>query len=122
MKIDSCRSCQAPIIWSVTRKGKRMPLDAEPTSRGKFVLEGEDDDGAPQAVFMGDRPYTGDRYESHFGSCPQAAEHSGRPRSPAGPPAAPAGSCRPDGDGFCATHPTCDLVRGILESLRANVR
>jgi hypothetical protein len=42
-----CRSCRAPVVWIVTDKGKRMPVNAD----------GEDGRG-----------------ESHFATCPHAAD------------------------------------------------
>jgi hypothetical protein len=35
---DVCRSCHQSITWAVTQKGKRMPLDPEPTAAGNIVL------------------------------------------------------------------------------------
>lgn len=43
-----CKSCGAPIIWCVTAKGKKMPVDIP------------DDPGIPTA--------------SHFDTCPDAAQ------------------------------------------------
>jgi hypothetical protein len=43
-----CRSCGAPILWCITVKGKKMPVDVP-------AVEGE--------------PTT-----SHFATCPQAGE------------------------------------------------
>jgi len=38
MKADRCRSCKAPIIWAVTKTGKRMPVDETPTKGGNIIL------------------------------------------------------------------------------------
>lgn len=35
---DVCRSCQAPILWGITSKGKAMPLDLEPVEAGNVFL------------------------------------------------------------------------------------
>lgn len=118
MKTDSCRSCGAAIVWTLTQKGKRMPVDAEPVSNGKFVLEDEEDDEKRRAVYIGEKGgYGGERYSSHFGTCPHAAEHSGHPRNEA----RAEGACRPDGHGFCATHPPCDMMRVLVDALRREV-
>lgn len=45
-----CRSCGADILWCITKKGKKMPVDLPP-------------DGS-------DEPTT-----SHFATCPNADEH-----------------------------------------------
>ena len=110
MKTSECRTCGSQIVWATTEKGKKMPLDAEPTSKGRFVLEGDDKDR--KAVFVHDDQYTGDRYESHFKTCPQASEHSRRAPAPA------KSDCRPDGYGYCATHPPCDMMRVLVDSIR----
>jgi hypothetical protein len=34
-----CASCAAPIIWAVTAKAKRMPVNFEPGPAGNVVLE-----------------------------------------------------------------------------------
>ena len=34
-----CASCGAPVVWALSKNGKRMPLNAEPTEDGIFVLE-----------------------------------------------------------------------------------
>jgi len=70
MKTSNCRNCGENIIWTITRKGKRMPVDAEPVSKGKFILDPENEVGDIPAVFIGDNDrYTGERYNSHFDSC-----------------------------------------------------
>lgn len=33
-----CRSCGAEIIWAITTRGKRIPLNAEPTMKGNMVI------------------------------------------------------------------------------------
>jgi hypothetical protein len=42
-----CRSCQSPIYWATTEKGKYMPIEE----------------------------YAPNRYRSHFSSCPNADGH-----------------------------------------------
>jgi len=53
--VTRCRSCGAPVIWIVTAKGKRMPVEAEGAKRG----------------------------ESHFAHCEHAADWR-KPRTPEG--------------------------------------
>lgn len=74
MKLSQCRSCGDPIIWTVTSKGKRMPVDADPVHEPRgFRLE-EDGDQV-NAVFTAD-PGAGELlYVSHFSTCPQADAH-----------------------------------------------
>lgn len=35
----ACGSCDAPIIWASTVKGRPMPVDAEPDPDGNILLE-----------------------------------------------------------------------------------
>ena len=73
---SKCRSCNADIIWTVTRRnGKPMPVDFEPTDDGDFVLDREGDGSFTATKYYarihGDRP----RRKSHFASCPNASKH-----------------------------------------------
>lgn len=72
MRLAHCSGCDAPIIWTVTSKGKAMPVDADPTIVGRgFRLEEHDGDEV-RAVFTAD-PAPGEQlYVSHFSSCPDA--------------------------------------------------
>lgn len=77
MKIDHCRSCHAPVIWSVTAKGKRMPVDAEPVATGniKLFVNGS-------GIVYSSKPgpsETEERYLPHFATCPQVG--SWRPKA-----------------------------------------
>lgn len=63
---DTCRSCQAPIIWVTSATTKRpMPLDAKPEKR--VVV---DEHHVGRVV---------DAYVSHFSTCPNAAQHRKKP-------------------------------------------
>ena len=61
------------MVWCRTTKGARNPMDPEPTSAGKFRLEQEDHTSGPLAVYAPD--YSGERYISHFVTCPSADKH-----------------------------------------------
>lgn len=77
-KVAICRSCRAHIIWAVTARGVRIPLDAEPNPvKGNMVIELD----APEGI---DGPQTWrartadllldskqDRYMPHHATCPQ---------------------------------------------------
>ena len=76
-RVTECRSCKAEIIWTRTERGKRMPVDAEPSSAGNFVLQGEDD--PPLAERLPNdaaATYTGEKHQSHFETCPHAKNWS----------------------------------------------
>jgi hypothetical protein len=76
---DRCRSCKKPIIWAVTTKGRRMPLDPEPVENGNLILRHRMS-GLPTALYLthgADVELQPDekRYVSHFATCPYAAQH-----------------------------------------------
>lgn len=76
MTLAHCRSCDAPIIWTLTTNGKRMPVDADPViaARG-FRLDDEVEGPDPIARYIGN-PSAGERlFVSHFSSCPNADQH-----------------------------------------------
>jgi len=75
VKVSTCRSCQAPVIWAVTARGKRIPMDAGPREDGGFVLRGQRADDPPLALAKGESRGREPRYVSHFATCPQADEH-----------------------------------------------
>jgi len=64
--IKKCASCGAPIIWALTERGRRMPLDATPTT-GAILLTSASSP-VPTAKF-------GPVYTSHFATCPHADQH-----------------------------------------------
>jgi len=77
-----CQSCGAPILWGETKAGKKMPVDAEPSSAGTVLyrpmqggalLEFLTPLEAVAAVAEGQRLRT-----SHFATCPHAAQHRRR--------------------------------------------
>ena len=72
----TCRSCGAPIRWERTVNGKAIPLDPDPVADGNFGIR---NDGKVASIhgFPDDAP----RYVTHFATCPNAAQHRGRPRS-----------------------------------------
>jgi hypothetical protein len=64
---DPCRSCGAPIIWAITDRGKRLPLDAMPNPAGNVRLT-----GGNAIVLKKDDVYDGPRYMPHFATCKDA--------------------------------------------------
>ncbi len=70
---DTCRTCQKPILWAVTRNGKDMPVDPEPSPDGNLKLT--DRPGmAPLAEVLPVAKRFGMKrlYTSHFTGCPGA--------------------------------------------------
>lgn len=66
-----CKSCGASIQWMVSEGGKKIPIDADPSPDGNLILFGTGAHPVPKL-------WTGDRYKSHFATCPNAAQHRKR--------------------------------------------
>lgn len=71
--LADCRSCGAPVIWTVTERGKRMPVDAEPVPGGNVRLEQSTAGAPPTAVYTKASPLVVE-HTSHFATCEQAGE------------------------------------------------
>jgi len=79
MNKQHCRSCGAKILWAVTEKGKRMPLDAEPSEAGNIFLQHRPNQN-PLAVYTTEEQRKATKgtlmehrlFTSHFATCPQA--------------------------------------------------
>lgn len=75
--MNTCRSCDASIVWADTSSGSRMPVDAEPVPDGNLVLTYPSPGRAlalvvdPAQLLLDDPP----RYRSHFATCPNADQH-----------------------------------------------
>ena len=72
-----CRSCSQPIIFALTAKGRRSPLDAEPAPDGNIDLQVVEDQELLAAVQVEPRSRP-NLYRSHFASCPDATRHRRR--------------------------------------------
>lgn len=77
LTIFRCRSCNAPVRWAITERGRRMPLDVEPSDEGNILLQ--DREGRePLAVVLTkgqiaafDGSLQRHRlHRSHFATCP----------------------------------------------------
>lgn len=67
-----CRTCKAPIVWVLTKSGKRMPIDHAAVPDGNIVIDGI----TAHVLKPGVTPPQGvPRYKSHFVTCPQAVDH-----------------------------------------------
>lgn len=87
-----CTACQAPILWTLTEAGKRLPVDAETDGRGVTIaLEVDDGNVIPTGDTAGDGETTipivyvtgrnieaaqlfppAHRWRPHFATCPNA--------------------------------------------------
>jgi hypothetical protein len=73
----ACQSCKAWIIWAVTERGRRMPVDAQMNIGGTLVLCYEVDEldrpTSGQMVLQAPADYRGPKWISHFATCPKAS-------------------------------------------------
>ncbi len=70
--MDKCKSCGAEIIWTTTKNGKKMPVDAKPIKR--IILKKNN----LIEFFETGIEYISeitDTYVSHFSTCPMANKH-----------------------------------------------
>ena len=68
--MSTCRSCGAELLWGETKNGKRIPLDVTTAIDGNLEL-----DGRSVRHVTPDANALGNRYKSHFVTCPGAAAH-----------------------------------------------
>lgn len=68
--MSSCRSCGEPVIWALTQREKRMPVDVVPVVGGNIELE------TPLATYVQKSDKL--RYVSHFATCVDADQHRKR--------------------------------------------
>lgn len=71
--IAQCRSCNAPIFWAESVKGKIMPMNSDPAADGTFRLVDRAGEN-PLAVFVrqSDRDAGLRLYACHYATCPDA--------------------------------------------------
>jgi len=78
---SECRSCQAPIVWTITANGKRMPCDIARHANGDFFLFRRADRIESIHRESSHRSAQGARnrrqlgHDSHFATCPNADDH-----------------------------------------------
>lgn len=79
----TCKTCGKQIFWAKTIKGHNIPMDMSPSTDGLFVLV--QDGGSMLALHVSDQDQRAKRevergakrYQSHFSTCPDAAQHRG---------------------------------------------
>lgn len=79
-----CGTCSAPVIWAISEKGSRTPINPEPLPTGGNIRLRDTGGPTPLAVVLNTRQQFGLHwlYTTHFVTCPQAAQHRrGRSRS-----------------------------------------
>ena len=66
-----CRSCGVVIVWAKTRNGKFIPIETTAVANGNIALSKE---GTKLVADYVDEAFSGQRFISHFVSCPSAKE------------------------------------------------
>lgn len=81
MSYAVCESCSRDILWAVTGKGKRMPIDPQPRGDGNLAVY-RDVHGSLRARVL----KKGEQLESyerpampHWATCPYADRHRKKP-------------------------------------------
>jgi hypothetical protein len=82
-EVKPCRSCGTEMRWATTTKGKRIPLDNEPSGEGTIALAMVQAEGGVMEVAvtlhdkaLGEARQTGVILRApHFQTCPNADEH-----------------------------------------------
>ncbi len=75
-----CESCQAPLIWCLTRRERWIPLDRDPHPEGNVLIANR----APWCVVLTPAAVEYERlagtllHRAHFVTCPNAARHRSR--------------------------------------------
>lgn len=77
---STCRGCDQAIRWARTSKGRRIPLDPEPSASGNLLVTTNDELAIEyvRVVPVGSHPTL---YTSHFATCAKAANFRGKARA-----------------------------------------
>lgn len=87
--MSTCKSCGASVLWAVTQNDKAIPIDPTPVANGNIELErlplrranGRRAETTYRAIVHGKAEaggvdlFGGERYVSHFSTCPNAESH-----------------------------------------------
>lgn len=75
LRVSRCRSCDAPVRWVTTERGKNMPLNPDPVENGNIELIQRDGQTIAVVHPAGHVDlFGGPRFVTHFTDCPSAAE------------------------------------------------
>lgn len=121
-QMTRCSTCDQPIRWVTTIKGKRLSLDPLPHAMGNCVFAQSSGKSVVDVLAKTDLPVVGrPAYRPHFATCPQADRHrrpsTSKPRKMPGPRCVVCGMamdreyCASSGDN---THPCCSDERTVV--------
>lgn len=68
-----CRSCGAPVLWVLTKGGRKVPLDPQSVLNGNLVITREETKSGclPRVAYVAPEPDV-ERFVAHFASCTNA--------------------------------------------------
>jgi hypothetical protein len=71
VKTTKCNRCGVAIVWCVTEKGKRMPVNPWPDKgdKAKVVMIDPDSDVPMVRILKKDEVHEGPRRFAHFATC-----------------------------------------------------
>ncbi|HEX6498702.1 MAG TPA: hypothetical protein VF054_06675 [Micromonosporaceae bacterium] len=73
--VVACSSCGAPIVWALTLKLHRTPVNADPDPTGDQVLVDMGEHRPPTVRKASHRDFGKRLYKSHFATCKYADRH-----------------------------------------------
>lgn len=73
-KAPRCRSCERPMRWVDTNRGRKMPVDYDPHEDGNVVVHANGRADVYQSTPL-DIPAGATLHFSHFATCPNADAH-----------------------------------------------
>lgn len=78
--MTTCSTCERPILWALSERGKPIPIDPQPRADGNIVLRalGGVEDRVAHVLKPDETASAEPRYVSHFATCPQAETHRRR--------------------------------------------
>lgn len=80
-ELEKCDSCDRPIRWVTTEKGKGHPLNPDPDLAGLFVFVAP---GVVRQLKKDERAtWSGERWMSHYAICPYSRRSAGNTTSEA---------------------------------------
>jgi hypothetical protein len=83
--MSTCRYCRASIMWAMTEKGHRIPLDPSPSLKGNVMLDFQPG-GVPIATVLGDpSKASGPLWLAHMATCPGWKKRHQKKAKKAGP-------------------------------------
>lgn len=80
--MTKCKYCRAEILWAISEKGHRIPLDPSPADNGNIMLDFQPG-GVPIATVLGQpEKATGPLWIAHFATCKKLKRNKKKAKEP----------------------------------------